>query len=335
MKKVLFGIIALALLFGCLGTPSFAAYPERNLDGIICWGAGGGTDNTARFITPMAEQVLGKKIILQNKPGAAGAVGTTYVYNKPADGYTLLYGAESANTFKVLGISKIDYDEFEPIMLFLFGVDVICVNPNTPYKTLQEVVEAVKKNPKGVTMATSGTGGIPFVLASLMKKINNVEFNLVGFDGDGPGMTALLGGHVDMMPLSTIVAGVYDLIKTGKLRPLAVIHDKRLPNLPDVPAITEIYPEYKKYLPVGHWYGVFAKKGTPAEAVNTLTAAFTKAVNDPRFDEYVKGLNGIKLGLSGKEARDFINRGRSVISWVLYESGAGKVSPAEFGIPKP
>lgn len=335
MKRFkLVGLCAL-FLFILSSSAAFAAYPDKNINGYIAWGAGGGTDNASRALTPLVEKILGGKIILQNKPGAAGSLATTLVNNMPADGYSILYNAEGAGLYKVLGLGKVDYSDYEPLALLVFGVDVICVHPDTPYKTLEELVAAAKEKPKTIKLASTGTGGIPFVIASMLKASQGAEFNLVGFDGDGTGLTALLGGHVDGMPISMMGAGTVDLIKTGKLRPLAVMYDKRVEQLPDVPAITEIYPDFAKYLPIGHFYGVFVKKGTPEDIVAKLRSAYMQAVEDPIFVDFINRLNGIKLALTGEEAMKFIQKNQSNVAWLLEEAGVTKKSPAEFGIPKP
>ena len=119
---------------------ALAAYPEKNIQGIIQWGAGGGCDGVSRAITPLAEKYLGKTIILQNKTGATGAVATTMVANMPADGYTLLYAAENPATYRVLGLSPLSFNDFEPIIIPVEGAVVICVNPETPYKTMKDLV---------------------------------------------------------------------------------------------------------------------------------------------------------------------------------------------------
>jgi len=332
-KILVVASFALACVFAA--GAAFAAYPDKNISGIIAWGAGGGTDNAARALTPVAENDLKAKVILQNKPGAAGALATTTVANMAADGYNILYNAEGMAIYKVLGLGKYDFHDFETICLMIFGIDVICVHPSTPYKTLDELLDAAKAKPKTIKLATTGTGGIPFVLASIFKAVNGAEFNNVGFDGDGTGITALLGGHVDAMPISMMGAGTVDLIKTGKIRALAVIDDKRTEQLPDVPAITEVYPDFKKNLPIGHYYGVFVKKGTPAPIVEQLRKSYMKAVNDPGFEAFVKRLNGIKIALTGKEAEDFMKRNQSIVSWVLQDAGVAKVNPSTLGIPKP
>jgi tripartite-type tricarboxylate transporter receptor subunit TctC len=130
--KWLYGVVAL-LTIGFVAPAQAADFPTKDISGIIQWGAGGATDNVSRATTPYVEKALGKQIVLQNKPGATGAVGLMQVYNQPADGYTLLYGAENPTLYKVLDISQIDYDAFYPVMLIARNVGVIVCN--TPRRT--------------------------------------------------------------------------------------------------------------------------------------------------------------------------------------------------------
>lgn len=332
MKKNLLLTLALACFIFTSATGVAAAYPEKNIQGYIMWGAGGGMDGVSRAISPLAERHLGKSIILQNKVGATGAVATTLVANSPADGYNLLYSAENPTIYRILGLSKLSFHDFEPVILAVEGAVVICVNPNTPYKTMNELVSAAKSNKK-IKMGTSGTGGLPYVAGAMMKTIHGIEFNYIQFDGDGPGATAVMGGHAEVMPLALSTSVEY--IRAGRLRGLAVLRTERVPQLPDVPAITEIYPEYKQFLPWGPFYGVFVKKGTPSDVVAKLTDAFVKASKEQRFKEFVKNSGGFELNLTGKAARQYLDRFESTASWLVYEAGGAKKSPAEFGIPEP
>ncbi|KUK14135.1 MAG: tripartite tricarboxylate transporter substrate binding protein [Synergistetes bacterium] len=336
MSKKLCYLLVFITLVGIVSLGSgvsLAAYPEREIQGTIQWGAGGATDVISRAIAPLAEAHLGKKIILVNRPGATGVIGLTYVYNQPADGYNLLFGAENPSMYKVLGLSQIDYDDFEPIIIIGAVPNVTVVKADSKYKTFKEFLEDAKANPGKIRIAATGVGGAPYVVCSIMKVVSGVEFNMIEFPGEGPGLTALLGGHVDAMPSG--IAPAAEFLRAGMLRGLMVFDSKRLPAFPDIPAITEIYPEYEKYVPYYPWYGVFVKKGTPKEIVDKLTDAFKKAFNDPKFQEFLAKRETIPLGLTGKEARLFLDKQRSIASWLLWEAGAAKKSPEEFGIPKP
>lgn len=331
MKKYSFALLAVVVSL-LTAAPVFAAYPEKSLQGIIMWGAGGGMDGVARSLTPLAEPHLGKNVILQNKVGATGAIATTLVCNAPADGYNLLYAAENPAIYRILNISPLSFNDLEPIIIPIEGSVVICANPDTPYKTMKDLVEATKTNKK-IKMATSGTGGLPYVAGAMMKTIHGAEFNYIQFDGDGPGATAVMGGHAEVMPLALSTSVEY--IRGGRLRGLAVLRTERVPQLPDVPAITEIYPEYKKYLPWGPFYGVFVKKGTPADVVAKLTDAFSKAAKEARFKEFADNSGGRLINLTGDAAKEYLKKFEATASWLVYNAGGAKKSPEEFGIPKP
>ncbi len=331
MKKMC-AVTLSALLIFCLASASFAAYPEKNIQGYIMWGAGGGMDGVSRALTPLAEPYLGATIILQNKTGASGAIATTLVCNQPADGYSLLYAAENPATYRVLDLSRLSFNDLEPIIIPVEGTVVICVNPDTPYKTMKDLIEAAKSGTK-IRMGNSGTGGLPYVAAAMMRTIHGVGFNFIQFDGDGPGATAVMGGHADVMPLALSTSVEY--IRGGRLRGLAVLRTERVPQLPEVPAITEIYPEYAQYLPWGPFYGVFVRKDTPADVVAKLTDAFLKGAEEERFKDFVKNFGGIQINLTGDAAKTFLKKFESTASWLVYNAGGSKKSPEEFGIPKP
>ncbi|MCE5202189.1 MAG: tripartite tricarboxylate transporter substrate binding protein [Synergistaceae bacterium] len=329
MKKT---CITLLMLLVMAGT-AFAAYPEKNIQGYIMWGAGGALDNVARAIAPAAGKYLGKTIIMQNKTGATGAIAATFVANLPPDGYSILFGAENPNLYKVTGLSKIDYDNFEPVMLFMANVGIVLVPKDSPYKDYKSLIEAVKAGKK-LNMGSTGPGGLPFVATSMINAIHKTNFNLVQFDGEGPAITALMGGHIDVVAVGLLAAASF--VNSGAVRGLVLLATERSSSVKDVPAVMEIYPkEYKKYLPWGAFFGAFVRKDTPKEIVDKLRAAFEKAYKDPKFDEFAKTMGGVKLGLTGDAARKYIKQNQSVSCWLLYESGGAKFSPADFNIPKP
>lgn len=329
MRKLL-----LAVLFAAfMAQAAFAAYPERNIQGIIMWGAGGAMDNVARAITPMAADELGKAVIMQNKTGATGAIATTLVNNSPADGYTILFGAENPNLYKVTGLAPIDYEQFDPVILMMANVGVVVVPADSPYKTFKDFIEAAKSG-KTIKVGSTGPGGLPLVATTMIEKVHGVKFPAIQFDGEGPAVTALMGKHIDAVAVGLLACTTF--ITGGQVRALAVISPERVPAIKDVPAITEFYPEeYKPYLPWGAFFGVFVKKGTPKEVYETLQKAYMKAYNDPKFDQFAKTMGGVKLGITGDEARKYINQNQSVSCWLLYEAGGAKESPEKFGIPRP
>ncbi|MDR3221610.1 MAG: tripartite tricarboxylate transporter substrate binding protein [Candidatus Accumulibacter sp.] len=301
---------------------------------MIAWGAGGGTDTVSRLLTPIAEKILGQSIVLTNKPGATGAIATQAVHAGPTDGYTVLYHAENPQLYQVLGLSPLSYDDFEPAILSAQGSTVIVVPKDSPIKSYADLITAAKANPGKLSIGSSGVGGQPWVSSMLLKKVEGVTFNMVVFQGDGPLATALLGKQIDVSGLAVGIASQY--IKSGDLRALAVMSSKPNPSMPEIPHITKLNPSFTESMKAsGFFYGVFVKKGTPQPIIDKLANAYKLALNDTKFVNYATD-NGLDvIGLSGKEAKDFMNGWRSQMSWLIYDAGAGKESPAKFRIPKP
>ena len=334
MIKIKWLCVMVALLAVGLAAPVWAAdFPTKDFSGIIQWGAGGATDNVSRATTPYVEKALGKQIVLQNKPGATGAVGLMQVYNSPADGYTLLYGAENPTLYKVLEISQIDYDAFYPVMLIARNVGVVVVNNDSPYKTLGDLFADAKKNPGQVKMGSTGPGGLPHVVASMMKATSGVDFNQIVFQGEGPLTTAILGGHVQWSTFG--MAACSEHIRAGRMRPLAVVSEVPIAGLENVPLITATSADYKKFLPWGPFYGVFVRKETPDAAKKVLVDAFQKGLKDPQAQAFIKNFGSVYMGIYGVEAEKFLKKWQSVTCWLLQDAGATKFSPDKFGIPKP
>lgn len=303
-------------------------YPEKPLTAIVPFAAGGGTDTIMRKITPLVEEVLRESIVIINKPGATGSVGTQEVYSLAADGYTLLMAAENQNLYRTTGISELSFHNFEPVLLLGRAVPVIVTRPNSKWNTVQELLADAEQNPGQIKMFSTGPVGISGVVTAMLGR----EFNKVPYDGSGPGLAGLLGGHVDVGIVDISAAKEY--VTAGKLKVLAVVNDTKLEDYPDWPALGEEMPEYKKYLPWGPYYGVYVKEGTPEEIVNKLTDAFKTAWETEEFQQFLKQNNLVPLGISGEEAKEFQQTWESNTNWLLYEAGVAE-DPSIFGIPKP
>ena len=327
-------VILTTLLLICTALPIQAAdYPQRDIQGIIMWGAGGGTDTVIRAITPLAEPLLGKQIVLVNKPGGTGAISTQFVYSKPSNGYTLLFGAENPQLYGVLALSKLDYSDFYPIDIFAYGVAVIVANKDMPWDSFKDLVEDAQKRPGEIKMGSTGPGGIPFTVGAMLKSVAKIDVKTIPFDGDGPGLTAVMGGHVDFFP--TALGAAKEHIRAGRVKALAVVATKPVEGLEHIPAITGDFPGFEKYLPWGPFYGVFCKRDVPENAKNKLSEAFHKAADDPKFKKFIADKGNMMMNISGDEADKFLKRYQSVTTWLLHDAGATKVSPEKLGIPKP
>lgn len=330
--KWLYGVVVL-LTVCFLASAQAADFPVRDLSGVIQWGAGGATDNVARAVTPYVEKALGKQIVLQNKPGATGAVAVQWVHNQPSDGYTLLYGAENPLLYRVLDISQIEYKDFYPIMLIARNVGVVICNVNQPWKNVNELFADAKKNPGQIKMGSTGPGGLTNVVGAMFKAINGVTFNPIVFPGEGPVITTMLGGHVQWSTVG--LPSAREHIRAGRVRALAMVSDTKIQGLEEVPLITSVSADYKKFLPWGPFYGAFVKKDTPDAVKKVLVEAYQKGLNDPKAQEFIKNFGSVYMGIYGAEADQFLNKWQSVTTWLLDDAKEVKFSPAKFGIPKP
>lgn len=324
-------ILAIAAALG-FGT-AHAEFPERNLDGIIQWAAGGTTDNVARSITPHVEKALGKSIVLNNRAGGTGLIGMTAVLKRKADGYTLLYGAENPQLYGVMDLSPLSYADMDIINVIGQGLVVIVVPADSPYRTMGDLLKAIKEKPDSVKMGTNGAGSLPDTVDALLSSLTDFQVRSVTFQGDGPGITALLGGHIDFMPLT--LTGVNAQLTAGRLRALAVFDTKKIGHLPDTAPITDILPEMGQYLPWGPFWLVAAPKGLEADVRKRLADAFEAAVKQPEFQEFLAKNGAVSLNLRDQAAVDYVTRWQSVTAWAMQASGAAKVSPQTLNIAKP
>ncbi len=314
-------------------TPVLADYPEREVLGVVMWGAGGATDTVARAVNPAAEEALGKPIVVLNKSGGAGAISTAFVNAAPADGYTFLYGAENPQLHGVMDVSNIDYGDMYPINILGRGVAVIVVPAESEYQTLADLLADIKANPGEVKMGSTGPGGLPSTIGALISNATDFDVTAIPFGGEGPGLTAMLGGEVDFMPSG--ISAAAEQVKAGTMRALAVVNPQPVDTLPDVPAITDTLPDMANFLPWGPFYGVFVRADVPDDVKATLTAAFETAATDATFLELMENRGNVVMNMSGQEAVDFLAKWQQVTVWALQDTGAAKVSPEDLGIARP
>lgn len=329
MFRTLFGA---AIALGLTALPVLADYPEKDIQGIIQWGAGGSTDTVSRAVTPHAEKVLGGTVVMQNVTGGVGAIALNQVANGAADGYSLLFGAENPLLYKVMGLGQKDYSDFTPVNIIARGVPILVAQPDAPFNTFPEMVDYIKANPKSVKFGSTGPGGLPSVVTAMINSKTPLDVTFVPYDGDGPALTALQGGAIDVMP--AVLGAALEGIKGGKMKPIALFDVEAAPQLPDVPTITSTNPEFADLLPWGPFFGIFVKKGTPDDAVAKLTAAYAEAVKAPEFVELIDGRGFKMLSLSGAEAEAYLADWQSTTAWLIWEAGIAKNSPEEFGIAK-
>ena len=325
-------VAVLAAVAG-IGAAQAQGYPERDVTAVIQWGAGGGTDVAMRGYAPYAEEALGKKIVLQNKPGAAGAIGANFVLQQPSDGYTILMGAEPQALFRVMKMAEFDYDQFYPINIAAIANSILLVaKPDAPWNNMQDLLSFVQANPKKVKQYMAGQGTVPYTVNTMIGSLTKFETIQVPFDGDGPAIAALQGGHLDIGFIASGAA--IEHVKAGRLKALGVLDNKPFQGIApmtDAPSLKSL----PKYLPWGSWYGVFVKKDTPEPVKAKLVAAFKKAGDNPQYRKMMEGRGTTMLNVGGADAEKFIKKWQSTTAWLYQDAGAAKVDPATLGIAKP
>ncbi|MBP1932685.1 tripartite tricarboxylate transporter substrate binding protein [Ammoniphilus resinae] len=273
-------------------------FPNKAVTLLVPHAAGGGTDATARALAKEAEQFLGQSIAVINKTGGGGAVGFTEGANAKPDGYLVTMVTVEIASLHHLNLTPLTYEAYTPIAQINYDPATITVKADAPWNTVKEFIEYAKAHPGEVKMGNSGPGSIWHLSAAAVEKDTGVKFNHVPFDGAAPAVTALLGGHIDAVPVSP--AEVKAQVEAGKLKTLAILDEKPSDALPGVKTWEEEMGSKTTYL--GPWRGLVVPKGTPDDAVQVLTDAFMKAAESDGFKEYMKN-NG--LGIDIKDGPGF------------------------------
>lgn len=324
--------LAAIMTVGALVSPAAAQYPNKEIQGIIQWGAGGSTDVVTRAVTPHAEAVLGGKVVMQNVTGGVGAIGLNRVADAAADGYTVLFGAENPLLYKVMGLGTKDYSDFVAINVIARGIPIIVARPDAPFNTFPEMLAYIKANPRSVKFGSTGPGGLPSVITAMINNKAPMDVIAVPYDGDGPALTALMGGAIDVMP--AVLGAAIENIKGGRMKAITIFDTKASDALPNVKPVTATNPEFGSFLPWGPFFGVFAKKGTPDDIVAKLTVAYAAGVKHPDFVKLMDTRGFSIMNLGGKEAEGFLAKWQSNTTWLLQDAGVTKASPATFNIPR-
>src|SRR5688572_26060594 len=269
MKKLLQCCAAAVLV---LAAPALAvaqgAYPTKPVRLIVAFPPGGSTDIIARLVGQKLSERLGQQVIIDNRGGAGGTIGTEIAARSTPDGYTLTMGTTSTHVIGPAAYSNLKYDpikDFQPITLVASTPYLLVLNPGVKANTLKEFVTLVKATPGKWNYASAGTGSTTHLAMEMLKTAAGIDITHVPYNGNGPAGTAVLAGQVQALFGS--MPAVLPQAKAGKVRPIAVGTMKRSPALPDVPTVAEQgYPGFD----VSLWLGFFAPRGTPAPIINKL-----------------------------------------------------------------
>ena len=266
-------------------------YPSRPVRLIVGFAPGGGNDIVARLMGQWLSEHLGQPFVIENRPGAGTNVATEAVVNAAPDGYTLLFVAPSAAINATL-YEKLNFNfirDITPIAGIMRIPNVMVVNPSVPAQTVPEFIAYAKANPGKVNVASPGVGTSVHLSGELFKMMTGVDMVHVAYKGSAPSLTDLLGGQVQVS-FATMPASI-EFIRSGKLRALAVTTATRSPALPEVPTVGEFVPGYE----VSTWYGICARRGTPAEVVDKLNREIDAGLADPTMKARLADLGGITI----------------------------------------
>jgi tripartite-type tricarboxylate transporter receptor subunit TctC len=266
-------------------------YPTRPIHVVVGFAAGGGVDITARLIGQWLSERLGQSFITDNRPGAGGNIGTEAVVNAAPDGYTLLL-ATVPNAVNATLYEKLNFDfirDIAPVAGIIRVPQVILLNPSVPAKTVPELIGYAKANPGKVNMASAGNGSAPHMAGELFKMMAGIDMVHVPYRGQGPALTDLLGGQVQVLFATT--PGTTEYIRTGKLRGLAVTTASRAQVLPELPTVGDSLPGYE----ASQWYGIGAPKSTPAPVIDRLNKEINAALADPGMKARFADIGGEPL----------------------------------------
>lgn len=283
VRPFAFGTALAAALAAPLAQAQAPAWPAKPIRWINPFAAGGGTDVFARPLAAKLSQQLGQQVVIENQGGAGGTLGAANAAKAPGDGYTWFVGAIH-HTIAESIYAKLPYHlekDFVPVSIIASVPNVVVVHPKHNFKTLQELVDFARARPGALNFGSAGNGTSHHMAGELFKSIAKINLTHVPYRGAGPMMQDLVAGQVDMAfdGMGTSAAQ----IKGGKLRPLAVTTPKRSPVVPDVPTTTELgMPNFQ----LTTWYGLWAVKGTPKEAIDRMHAETQKALSLPDIRQF-------------------------------------------------
>ncbi len=285
---------ALLLLAATAVQPAYAQsgkYPDRPVRLIVPFPPGGTVDVTARLVGPMVSAAIGQQIVIENRVGASGIIGTGFVAQAKPDGYTLLINTTPLVT-NTLMYSKVPYNvltDFAPISNLATTPSFVSVHPSVPARSVKELIALAKSRPGALNYGGAGTGTNPHIAGELFNFLAKTEIAVVQYKGGGPALVAALSGEVGVS--FSGVAGATGFVKSGRLRALGVTSLKPVAALPGVPPIADVLPGYE----FSAWFALVAPKGTPRDIINVLNQHFVKAVGSAelarRFEE--EGIDAI------------------------------------------
>ena len=307
--------------------------PTRPINLIVPWAAGGSTDQVTRVTAAELEKVLGQTIVVVNQPGASGSIGSKSAFDAPRDGYTWTAGAaQDLGTYETLGTLKARISDWH-LFLNVANIQVIGVNPKTPYNNAKDLLDAMKAKPGQISVATAGVTSAGHNAMELISKVTGVKYRHVTYDGGNPAVVATVAGEADVT--TQLAVEQADMIRGKRLKPLATVSDKplELEGYGSIPPLADTLPGFTAPT---NYFGIFIPKGVPDEVIKTLEKAWAEQiVKSEALKKYADSRGALFAPQFGEAAQKAVFPAVQANAWLLFDGGKAKVSPDTVGIPKP
>lgn len=299
-------LLAVSLLAVLPGLAAAQTYPNREIHLVVPFPPGGAVDILARAIGQKIGESLGRSVVIDNRAGAGGAVGSAYAAKAPADGYTLLMGSTSSISINPALNAKLPYQpqrDFTPISLVAYVPHLLAISPSVPARNVPEFIQYAKAQPKPPAFASAGPGSPHHLAGEIFKSSTGIDLLHVPYKGTGPGLVELMSGEVQLMSVEMVAALPH--IQAGKLKVLGIAAPKRSPLAPEIPTIAEAgLPGFE----ITSWYGVFAPAGTPPEIVTLLSQTINTALQSPEMKESLAKMGATPGGGTAQEFAAHVRR---------------------------
>jgi tripartite-type tricarboxylate transporter receptor subunit TctC len=312
--------LAAALLPVAPGIAAAQAYPVKPVRMVVPFPAGGATDIVGRLIAQKLTESWGQQVIVDNRGGAGGTIGSDVAAKSAPDGYTMLVGTSSTHAIAPSLYSKLAYDpvrDFAPVTLVASATILLAVHPSLPARNVRDLIALAKKKPNALSFASSGNGGISHLIGEHFKSVGGIEMLHVPYKGDTPALIDLVSGQVHLM-FGTAVSFL-PYVKAGRLNALAVTNPKRSPIAPDVPTVAESgLPGFEAL----QWFGIFVPAGTSRDIVARLNAEIVKIARLPDIRERMTSLGADAVGNTPEQFAAFLKADTAKWAKVVKASGA-------------
>lgn len=318
--KTLCTVVYVASAFAAGHSQAQQAYPTKPIRMICPFPPGGTTDVVARLVAQKLTEAWGQQVVVDNRPGAGGIIGTEIVTKAAPDGYTVLLGSITTHAVNPALYKKLNFDpvkDFAPVSLVVSSPQLLAVHPSVAAKSVKELIALAKAKPGQLNYASAGTGTSPHLTFELFKSMAGIDVVHVPYKGTGPAITDLIGGQVQMM--ITGVVALMPHVKSGKLRGLGVTSAKRVAALPDLPTIIESgIPGFD----VSSWFGVFLPGGTPKPIVAKMNAEIRKILEVPEVRQRLIGQGADPASNTPEEFAAYVKAEMARWGKVVRDTGA-------------